>query len=92
MRRVLPCRDDHTSVLRMIEERWSLPPLTVRDQNATSLARALTSKAATTAPHYDVPTGPFGGACGTPPTGTPPSSEREWEALRDVAAGAGWPV
>jgi len=27
---------DHTSILRMIEQRWSLPPLTVRDGTATA--------------------------------------------------------
>lgn len=32
---------DHTSVLKMIEWRWGLEPLTVRDQNATNLATAL---------------------------------------------------
>jgi len=32
---------DHTSILRLIEERWGLQPLTQRDQNANSLARVL---------------------------------------------------
>ena len=32
---------DHTSVLKMIEWRWGLEPLTVRDQTATNLAEAL---------------------------------------------------
>jgi phospholipase C len=32
---------DHTSILSMIEWRWGLPPLTVRDQNANNLATAL---------------------------------------------------
>jgi phospholipase C len=32
---------DHTSVLRMIETRWSLPPLTIRDQTANNLADVL---------------------------------------------------
>ena len=32
---------DHTSVLKMIEWRWSLPPLSVRDEAASNLAEAL---------------------------------------------------
>jgi phospholipase C len=32
---------DHTSVLRLIEWRWDLPPLTVRDASANSLADGL---------------------------------------------------
>jgi phospholipase C len=32
---------EHTSVLRMIEWRWSLPPLTARDANARNLAEVL---------------------------------------------------
>jgi phospholipase C len=32
---------DHTSVLKMIEWRWSLPPLSVRDAAANNLAEAL---------------------------------------------------
>jgi hypothetical protein len=32
---------DHTSVLRTIEDRFALPPLTARDAGATSLAAAL---------------------------------------------------
>ena len=35
---------DHTSVLRMIEWRWDLPPLTVRDATANDLAEALDFK------------------------------------------------
>jgi phospholipase C len=32
---------DHTSVLRFIEWRWNLEPLTVRDETANNLAQAL---------------------------------------------------
>jgi phospholipase C len=82
---------DHTSILRMIEERFSLQPLTVRDATANSLARALTAKADTNAPQYSVPAGPFAGAC-LPEPGLPVSSESEWADLRDVARAAGWAV
>jgi hypothetical protein len=55
---------DHTSVLRMIEWRWNLAPLTIRDQTATNLAEALdftqTNYAATP---IVVPQGPFGQPC-----------------------------
>ncbi len=84
---------DHTSILRMIEDRWSLPPLTVRDASANSLAGALAAgRPDVRASQYDVPAGPFGGPCGAAPPGTPASSEAEWDALRDVARAAGWPV
>jgi phospholipase C len=36
---------DHTSVLRMIEWRWGLEPLTERDATANNLAEALEFKA-----------------------------------------------
>jgi phospholipase C len=52
---------DHTSVLRMIEWRWSLPPLSVRDAAANNLAEALDFKVdRRTAPSYTVP--PFSSA------------------------------
>ena len=48
---------DHTSVLRMIEWRWELDPLTVRDQTANNLALALDLKHPDRhAPQYLVPT------------------------------------
>jgi phospholipase C len=83
---------DHTSILRMIEDRWSLPSLTVRDATANSLAGALGGKSDLRAPQYAVPGGPFGGACAAQPPGTPVSTEAEWAELRDVARAAGWPV
>jgi phospholipase C len=56
---------DHTSILRLIEWRWSLPALSSRDVNANNLADALdfTSGPNLSAPPFDVPPGPFGGAC-----------------------------
>ena len=48
---------DHTSVLRMIEWRWGLEPLTVRDQTANNLALALDFRRPEHhAPQYLVPT------------------------------------
>jgi phospholipase C len=79
---------DHTSILRTIESRWSLPPLTVRDQKANDLTAELDfSVADPTAARYDVPTGPFGGPCGTSS-----SSDEEWSGLLTLARANGWPV
>jgi len=48
---------DHTSILKMIEWRFGLRPLTVRDQHARNLAEVLDFAQAPdlTAPQYDVP-------------------------------------
>ena len=75
---------DHTSVLRMIEWRWGLEALTVRDATANNLAEALDfSQAPRVAPQYWVPPGPFGGPCGLPETDA-------WTAMADVARRHGW--
>jgi phospholipase C len=66
---------DHTSVLKMIEWRWHLRPLTVRDATANNLAEALNfSRANYDAPQFPVPDGFFGGLC--PIVGLPESLER----------------
>ncbi len=47
---------DHTSILRLIEWRWGLKPLSVRDANAANLAAALDfSRRDTAAPEFAVP-------------------------------------
>jgi phospholipase C len=47
---------DHTSILKMIEWRWGLPPLSVRDAQANNLADVLDfSKKNPLAPSYNVP-------------------------------------
>jgi phospholipase C len=83
---------DHTSVLRLIEWRWNLESLTVRDAAANNLAAALDfGKPNRTAPLYAIPPGPFGGACpnttDTPPL---PAAENEWIAVRALAQSYGW--
>ncbi|HEX8981810.1 MAG TPA: alkaline phosphatase family protein [Ktedonobacterales bacterium] len=83
---------DHTSVLRMIEWRWGLQPLTVRDATANNLAASLNFSAPSlTAPRYAVPTGPFGAPC---PIGSSTSSAEaaEWAALTTLAQSYGWPI
>lgn len=55
---------DHSSVLRMIETRWNLQPLTVRDSTANDLSAELDMNlTVAAAPQFDVPTGPFGNRC-----------------------------
>jgi phospholipase C len=62
---------DHTSILKMIEWRFALPPLTVRDQKANNLAEVLNFAVPNvTAPTFNVPTGPFGTPC-TPAVPSP---------------------
>jgi len=75
---------DHTSVLKMIEWRWNLRPLTMRDATANNLAEALDFTSQNlAAPVFNVPPGPFGGACPSSPTvGTEP--------LLDFAASSGF--
>jgi len=64
---------DHTSILKMIEWRFGLPPLTVRDQTANNLADVLNLAAPDiSASAFTVPAGPFGLPC---PPATPTTSE-----------------
>jgi phospholipase C len=73
---------DHTSVLRLVEWRWDLPPLTIRDEKATNLAEALDfSMPRRTAPQFDVPLGPFGGPCGSVTAG----AAEHWHRLLTLA-------
>ena len=77
---------DHTSVLRFIEWRWDLPPLTVRDASANNIADILDFNARTKqAPLYDVPPGPFGSLCG-------PLEPDKWLTVLEIARAAGWPI
>jgi phospholipase C len=70
---------DHTSVLKMIEWRWNLRPLTVRDQTANNLAEVLDfANRNLTAPAFTVPAGPFGTIC-------PLAGAGDLEALADLA-------
>jgi phospholipase C len=79
---------DHTSILKMIESRWELKPLTVRDKTANDLGGALDfSKPDLRAPSYPVPSGPFGGACGAGA-----ESEEEWAPVMDLARQYGFAV
>jgi len=55
---------DHSSVLRLIEWRWGLEPLSVRDAAANNLVGELDfAHPQLTAPTIEVPAGPFGAPC-----------------------------
>ena len=81
---------DHTSILKMIEARWNLRPLTVRDASANNLAEVLNfDRPNLTAPRFNVPLGPFG----TPPasqSATPAGGGDNWEALAEMALASGF--
>lgn len=56
---------DHTSILNMIEWRWGLEPLSVRDATANNIAQVLdfTHRKNFNAPQFAVDPGPFGSPC-----------------------------
>ena len=95
-RRVVGIPFDHTSVLKLIEWRWNLAPLTVRDATANNLAAALNfDEPKLDAPVYKVPIGPFGGVCNsglTPRTPQPNSEQSEWPAVRSLAEQYGFRI
>jgi phospholipase C len=80
---------DHTSVLKMVEWRWGLPALTVRDAAARNLAEVLdfTRPPDLTAPRWDVPAA-VGLSC---PAGQYVDYE-DWRQLAAVARVYGWPI
>jgi phospholipase C len=81
---------DHTSVLKMIEWRWGLEPLTVRDATANNLAEVLDFSRIQDKPKpFKVPEGPFGQLCSP---GIPDVTDEEWRPLLEIAASFGWPV
>jgi phospholipase C len=82
---------DHTSVLKFIEWRWGLHPLTVRDATANNLADALQfTNPEFKAKRFNVPTGPFGSLC--LPATAAVGRDQEWLPLLQMAADFGWPV
>lgn len=88
---------DHTSVLKMIEWRFGLAPLTVRDAAASNLAEVLdlNGPRRRQVPHYDVPDV---ATPGCPATGTSMATSghahhgESWEQLRDSAVRYGFQV
>jgi phospholipase C len=79
---------DHTSSLRLIEWRWGLAPLAVRDANARNLAAALDfGGPRTKAPAIAVPNQPLSPPCPPVPV---PGGELEWAELAQRATASGW--
>jgi phospholipase C len=98
---------DHTSILKLIEWRYGLDPLSVRDAQANNLAQVMEFDR----PRYDVPQanvapGPYGSPCVPSAAATalaapvaPPAPGHthddamfEWLPLRDFARTHGWTV
>jgi phospholipase C len=81
---------DHTSVLKLIEWRWGLAPLSVRDETANNLALALDfGHPNAFAPQYALPVGPFGAPC---PQAVPSTEATAWATLQAQAASHGFPL
>ena len=78
---------DHTSILKMIEWRWGLKHLTLRDRTARNIAETLdfTSPPNLEAPSWDVPP-----AVGEPCPEIDPSEFADWMGVRDHAVRAGF--
>jgi phospholipase C len=75
----------------MIEWRFDLEPLTQRDATANNLADALDfSRPNLAAKRLNVPAGPFGRAC--QPLSRQAVMADEWEVLREMSRGFGWPA
>ena len=87
---------DHSSVLKMIEWRWNLDPLSVRDATANNLATVLDfTRPDLNAPQYAVPLGPFGSTCGATVGSTVPATANEsaeWTAVQALATQYGFPI
>ena len=81
---------DHTSVLRMIEQNWSLTPLSIRDATARNLADELDFELERQAPQFTVPPGPFGLPC--PSEGPGNGFVDEATGLRALAEQYGLPL
>jgi phospholipase C len=94
---------DHTSVLRLIEWRWNLEPLTIRDATANNLADELDfANPQLEAPAYTVPpivsvACPMTTVASASVTSPLSLGERgkggeDWSAVRDLARRHGWSV
>jgi phospholipase C len=84
---------DHTSILRMIEWRWGLKPLTPRDKNAHNLANVLDFTVPpdiSSSPYTVAPFDSQTAKC--PETALSGAEAREWAPLRKMALEHGWKV
>lgn len=78
---------DHTSVLKAIEWRWNLAPLTPRDAATRNIAEVLdfTDPPDLTAPRWDVAP-----VIGAPCSLSTAADYEQWHALRDLSLSTGW--
>jgi len=78
---------DHTSILSLIEWRWGLDPLTVRDATANNIAHALdfTRPKNLMVPRFNVPQGPFGGPCQSATTASARAHRQDLAGLETMA-------
>jgi phospholipase C len=94
---------DHTSILRLIESRWDLEPLAVRDARARSLASVLDlgdkddRERGKAPPQYAVPDFPAGAPCPAPALISAEGrvmapTRSHWVGLRTMAREHGWAV
>ena len=85
---------DHTSILRAIEWRWGLAPLTKRDAHANNILQALDFAAPPNlAPPPQYTVAPFASAgCNAPAPANAGPEDTEWAALRTLAARHGWEI
>jgi phospholipase C len=86
---------DHASVLKLIESRWNLQPLTIRDEQANDLATALDfSKPQLQAPRISGPGAIVSRPCGAsaPSLMAPVTPANEWTGLHETARAQGWPI
>jgi phospholipase C len=78
---------DHTSVLKLIEWRWNLEPLSVRDQSANNLAEVLDFSAPNMkVPKIKVSKRTFGKPCAANITVS------DWDILAEMSRAHGWPI
>ena len=91
---VAPWTYDHTSVLRTIEWRFGLTPLTPRDAHARNLAEVLdfSTPPSLTAPPISVPTVVPVPCEAPPPVPGSLAPESEWSELKAIAPTYGWSI
>jgi phospholipase C len=79
---------DHTSILKLIEWRWGLAPLTRRDAAARNIAEVLDfSRRNLTAPQWSVPVQvPVACSPAGTPAGAPTEHELTWHTVAEMAA------
>jgi phospholipase C len=86
---------DHASVLKLIESRWDLDPLTVRDAQANDLADALDfARPKRHVPRISGPGVIIPSPCAASAATLRPSvtTANEWIGLRESARAQGWPI